>query len=227
MGTWSSYSLSDFLLFSPQVYQRMFVLNNEDLWPLQPVVLGVAALVFMAVARGAPWSGRALLVLLGAAWLAIGGVFFPGRYQAINWLGSSFAAVAGLEGVLLILLAFMGRLRLIDRRENRFVSGLGMVLLAAGLVAYPLLDLATGSPVRGAQVFAITPDPTAIASLAGLALVDGRMRFVAAIIPLLWMSFTALTLWTLGLGEVLAAVAFLAFAVIAVAWPRAVRSTGR
>ena len=41
-----SYRLSDFLLFSPRVYWRMFELHNAALWPLPlaMLALGIAAL---------------------------------------------------------------------------------------------------------------------------------------------------------------------------------------
>ena len=34
MTEWESYRLSDFLLFSPRTYWRLFELHNEALWPL-------------------------------------------------------------------------------------------------------------------------------------------------------------------------------------------------
>ena len=36
MSEWWTYSLSDFLLFSPRTYYRLFELYNLAIWPTQP-----------------------------------------------------------------------------------------------------------------------------------------------------------------------------------------------
>ena len=41
MPEWWTYSLTDFLLFSPDTYWRLFERYNEAIWPLQ---IGAAAL---------------------------------------------------------------------------------------------------------------------------------------------------------------------------------------
>ena len=44
MSEWWTYELSDFLLFSPRTYYRLFELYNRDVWPAQilALALGVA-----------------------------------------------------------------------------------------------------------------------------------------------------------------------------------------
>ena len=46
MAEWWTYSISDFLLFSPRTYYRLFELYNADLWPAQilAILLGTALL---------------------------------------------------------------------------------------------------------------------------------------------------------------------------------------
>ena len=35
MSEWWTYTLSDFLLFSPRTYYRLFELYNDEIWPAQ------------------------------------------------------------------------------------------------------------------------------------------------------------------------------------------------
>ena len=39
MSEWWTYTLSDFLLFSPRTYYRLFELYNAEIWPAQIVAL--------------------------------------------------------------------------------------------------------------------------------------------------------------------------------------------
>ena len=71
MSEWWTYSLSDFLLFSPRTYYRLFELYNLAVWPwhVLAIVLGLAVLVLW-LRRGA-WQGRTVAVLLAACWLFV------------------------------------------------------------------------------------------------------------------------------------------------------------
>ena len=41
MSEWWTYTLSDFLLFSPRTYYRLFEIYNAAIWPAQIVALGL------------------------------------------------------------------------------------------------------------------------------------------------------------------------------------------
>ncbi|MCV0370184.1 DUF6064 family protein [Filomicrobium sp.] len=220
MADWSSYSLSDFLLFSPQVYERLFVLLNRDMWPWQLAALVGSVAVLVLTLRGTQSGSRAAFAILGAAWISVASVFFLGRYETINWLGAYFAPVAGLEGAMLILLSFAGRVGLVDPRKNRLAFSIGLAVLVCGLFLYPLFEAAFGLSFEGAQVFGLTPDPTAVATLGGVALLSGRLRFLAAVIPAAWCIFTALTLWTLERADFFLAPGLLIIALMAIFLPR-------
>ena len=43
MSEWWTYSLSDFLLFSPRTYRRLFELYNAQVWPAHLVAVGLGA----------------------------------------------------------------------------------------------------------------------------------------------------------------------------------------
>ena len=75
MSEWWTYTLSDFLMFSPRTYWRLVELYNRDVWPAQLVALA-AGLAAIALARSnKPAGGRLLAALLVAAWLWVGWAF--------------------------------------------------------------------------------------------------------------------------------------------------------
>ena len=190
-----SWTLEDLLLFSPQVYWRLFALENEAVWPAQPVVLAAAALLALCFIRDRRHAGRWLGPVLGAAWLWTGWHFVALRYGTVNWAAPTFAWGFYAEAALLAGIGLSGRI-VRDRRGRRDWFGIG--LLAAALV-WPLLAPLDGRPWREAEVIAIAPDPTALATLGLLALAE-RSRWTAllCIAPVLWLALSTLTLVTLG-----------------------------
>ena len=92
MSEWWTYSLSDFLLFSPRTYYRLFELYNAAIWPAQIVALGARARDPRADAGAAPpWSGRAVAAILAACWLWVAWAYLLERYATINWAARYFA----------------------------------------------------------------------------------------------------------------------------------------
>jgi hypothetical protein len=68
----------------------------------------------------------------------------------------------------------------------------------AGLIAYPLFSVFFGRLWTAAEFFAIAPDPTAIVTLAILAMRGGLLAAFLSIIPLLWLGVSGITLHTMG-----------------------------
>lgn len=188
-------SLEDLLLFEPRVYWRLFALENEALWPAQPVLLAAGGLLVLCLLSGRRPSGRWLGPALGAAWLWTGWQFVALRYGAVNWAAPTFAWGFYAEAMLIAALGLSGRL--VPDRRRRTWPGIG--LLAAALFAWPFLAPLDGRPWGQAEVIAIAPDPTAIATLGLLALaVRSRWTALLCIVPALWLAASALTLFTMG-----------------------------
>ena len=189
-----SYRLSDFLLFSPRVYWRMFELHNTALWPLPLVTIAVgAAMLALAVLRPHR-SGRLIAILLAVLWAWVGWSLVWERYAAINWAAVYAAPLFALEALLFVILG--GALKRLSF-EWRHVRGMVGVLLVALALAYPLLAPLFGRPWHGAEFFGIAPDPTAIATLGFLLMGRGRSTLMLYPIPLLWCLASGLTLWAM------------------------------
>ncbi len=196
-GSWAP---EDFLLFSPRAYWRLFALENAAVWPAQLLLIAAGALLLFGMVRGwrpsGRWRGPALVFALAAAWFWTGWQFVALRYGAINWAAPMLAWGFYAEAALLAALGLSGRLAFAGRGK-RAQAGIG--LLAAAVLAWPLLAPLDGRPWQEAEVFAVAPDPTAIATLALLALAPrSRWTVPLAVVPALWLAVSALTLFTMG-----------------------------
>jgi hypothetical protein len=193
MSEWWTYRLSDFLMFSPRTYSRLFELYNAEIWPLQivAIVAGLAALFL--IWRGV--HGRVVATALAAAWIFVAWAYHFERYATISTGASYYAAGFALQALLLAWCA-------VRRDGLRFdlqpapVRWVGWALLASGVALYPLLAPVLDRPWTQAEIFGLAPDPTAVATIGALLLAKGRIAFLLAL-PLLWCAITALTLWTM------------------------------
>ena len=194
MSEWWTYSLSSFLLFSPRTYYRLFELYNLAVWPLQIVALALGFVILVLIWRAPVWSGRAVATILVACWLFVAWAYLLERYDSINWIARYFAIGFALQAALLAWTEVVrDRLRF-DVRD--FAARVGLALIVYALAIHPLIPLFTARPWTQAEIFGLTPDPTAIATL-GVLLAADRPHWYLLAPPLLWCVISGLTLWTM------------------------------
>jgi hypothetical protein len=217
MSEWWTYTLSDFLLFSPRTYYRLFELHHRAFWPLQIVTLAAGALMLFLAARGGRGPSRGAVSIAAAVWLWVAWSWHVQRYATINWAADWIGAAFALEGLLLLsagVATTRFRFPSPDRVGRRL--GLGMTMLA--LAVQPLAGVLAGRTWSQIEVFGITPDPTAIATL-GLLLAGDRHRTGLAVIPILWCLLDGATLWALEAPDAWVMPAAATFAVAALMRP--------
>jgi hypothetical protein len=201
MSEWWTYSLSDFLLFSPRTYYRLFELYNLAIWPAQLAAIAGGIAIVLAWRHGGRAHGRIVTGVLAASWLWVAWAYLWQHYDTINWAASHFAIGFALQALLLMWIGVMrDRLRLIWWREVRSRVGLGVFLLA--LVIYPLLAPLLGRSWLQAEIFGVAPDPTIVATL-GILIASERPQWLLVVIPLLWCVISGATLWTMGSPDAL------------------------
>lgn len=200
MSEWWTYRPSDFLLFSPRTYYRLFELYNAEIWPAQllTLVLGVAILVLLR--HGEAWRGRAIAAILAGCWLWVAWAFHFNRYATINWAATYFAAAFAVEALLLLWTGVV-RGRWLSRPAWRARVGLGIFLFA--LVVQPLIAPLAGRAWAQVEIFGVAPDPTVVATLGLLLVVAERAPWALLVIPLLWCAVGGATLWTMGSPDAL------------------------
>lgn len=195
MPEWWTYSLSDFLMFSPQVYWRLVARHEAAWWPAQGLAvaatLALPALLWVRTQA----AGRAALVLLALAWAWLGWAFEWRMYSEI-FLGAPWiAAACGVQAV-----ALAGAAAWRGPAQDASAPGAACWVLLAAALLYPLLAPLTGHPWSEAEVFAFLPDPTALAmlgTLAGLRRWPAWLRAALAVIPVLTLLLGAATRWLL------------------------------
>lgn len=200
MAEWSTYSLSDFLLFAPRTYWRLFELMNEALWPAQ--VLGVllgAALI--ALARiGGPGPARAAAILLAIAWISVTWFFFLERYAPINWAAEYMAWGFAAQAVLLVAAAAPRGFLAFALPPSARVR-IGRAMIYAAVLLYPALAGIVGREWRQAEIFGFSPDATALAALGVALLMPGRARALLMPLPVIWCLVGGATLYTMKAPE--------------------------
>ena len=205
MSEWWTYRLSDFLMFSPRIYWRLVEQYNRDVWPAQllGLVVGITAMK-LATLRQAR-ADRALAALLAASWLWVGWAFHWQRYATINWSAQYIAMAFALQAALLVGVAATAQptaRRAGGERHARSAPRrvAGWLAVGGGLL-YPFFGAIAGRPWTQAEVFAIAPEPTALATLGLLALAgpaySSAARRVLAVIPSVSLVLGAATLWVM------------------------------
>ncbi|HYD71152.1 DUF6064 family protein [Azospirillum sp.] len=191
MSEWWTYALSDFLLFSPRTYYRLFELYNAAVWPGQVPALALGgALAALPVLR-VSWGGRMAAAILAVCWLWVAWGYLYTRYATINWAAEYMAMAFVGQALLLVAIGVLGgRLRF----GQRPWVGIAFVLFAVAV--QPLIGPLAGRTWAQVELFALAPDPTAVATL-GVLLAAQRVRWELFVLPLAWCAVGGATLWTM------------------------------
>jgi len=196
MPDWWSYEPADFLLFSPRVYYRMLELHNAALWPAQIAMLALGVALLMTTPYGETTAQRIAGLMLGALWIWVAWSFLWERFATINWAIAYIVPIFVAQGVALSLSAARADF---TPAAPGAVRRVGLALLGAAILLYPLVAPALGRPWSAAEVFGLMPDPTAVATLAYLAI--GRRSGWLMIVPVFWCALSTSTLWLLQVPE--------------------------
>ena len=216
MSEWWTYSLSDFLLFSPRTYYRLFELYNLAVWPwhVLAIALGLAVLVLWFL--GGAWRGRTIAVILATCWLFVAWAYLLAQYDTINWAASYFAAGFAVEALLLVWTSLIrNQLSLRQGRDAAGAAGLCIFVLA--LFAWPLVGWLSGRPWIQAEIFGIAPDPTVVATL-GVLIAADRTHWELLVVPLLWSGISGATLWAMQSPDALLSPAAALLAFVLTCW---------
>ena len=196
MRDWLTYRLSDFLLFSARTYYRMFELYHREIWPAQIVALAAVVMIVVVLVRPIKHRDKVVAVTLGVAWLWAGVMFHMRRYASINWAATYFGALFVVQAILLLVAPITRPRSDLDVSPGRRAA----VAFLAAVVLPAIVGVVTERTWRQVEVFGLTPDATAIATVALLAFAAERRSFLL-VAPLMWCVIGGATLWALDSGE--------------------------
>ncbi|MFC3284535.1 DUF6064 family protein [Litchfieldella rifensis] len=227
MSEWWTYRLEDLLLFSPRVYWRLFELHNQALWPLPLLALLLGVLMLVGLLRPRPWSDRLIAALLAVAWVFVAWAFLWERYATINWAAIYAVPFFVLQALLLLGVGTVGgQLPLMDKWTLPRAIGLALFLYALAL--HPFAALYAGRDLQSAEIFAVAPDPLAIATLGVLAAASPRHRvWPLLVIPVMWCLVSWLTLDTMDARGAWIPLLAVGLALAARSWPTTWRTEAR
>jgi hypothetical protein len=227
MSEWWTYSLTNFLLFSPRTYYRLFELTNADVWPLQILTLALGVVMAFLMLRPRPWSGRVIAAALAALWLFVAWAYLLERYETINWAARYVAIAFVLQAALLTWTGVIrDRLRFetsvpqtpaipaqagiqSPKRElsifknwvPAFAGTSGARLIGLALSSYALVIHPLIAPLTGrpiTQAEIFGLAPDPTAiATLGILLAADRPSLHLFVVPFLWCLVTGLTLWTM------------------------------
>jgi hypothetical protein len=207
MSEWWTYRPSDFLMFAPHTYWRLFELHNTAWWPAPPLLVLAGGVLVALLWRHrdvpAAWL-RGVAAALALGWAFGGWAFVAQRYAPINWSAEGLALACAVPALVLAALA-LSKCRLQAAASARYRAG--VLLLGWAVVGHPLLAPIFGRPLLQAEVWLLAPDPTAVATLGWLLAVQpgahharwlGALAWTATVA---WCTVSAATLWTMGSAQ--------------------------
>jgi uncharacterized protein DUF6064 len=193
MSEWWTYTLSDFLMFSPQTYYRLFELYNAAIWPAHVVAIALGLAIGSLARRAGASRGRLIAALLAACWLWVAIAFCANRYATINWAAVYLAWAFGLESALLIWTGVL-RGKLVFGPGKSAIARAGAGIFVFALLVAPLIGPLLGRPWRQVEIFGVAPDPTAVATLGILLLAQGQVRWELVLVPAIGCAVSGATL---------------------------------
>lgn len=193
MDVWLSYSLRDFLIFSPDAYFRLYELSNLALWPFHIPLILLSLVALYMVRLHHVLVQKALLFWLAIIWLFVGFWFLRTFYSQINTLALPLSYLFFCEAALLFLSGFITS-RTVNQESHtttRTIGGWAIILYA--YLIHPVTAIHWERSFTGIEVFAVAPDPTSIGTLGFLMLLKTRGYLYLMIIPCIWLTFSILT----------------------------------
>jgi len=157
VSEWWTYRPSDFLMFAPDTYWRLFELHNAAWWPLGLLANVLVLALSLALWRGQPRAARLGAGLMAALSALVAWGFVWRLYVPINWGAQALAGLCALAALAWLLLSGAAP------GARRARAGTLLLLMAA--LSWPLMALADGRPFVQAELIGLAPDPTAVAGL--------------------------------------------------------------
>jgi hypothetical protein len=186
------------LPFTREQFFTVFSYYNEAVWPAQAALYIVALVAAGMPFRGTKSASRVVFGILALLWAWMGVVYHAGFFAAINPAARIFAAAFIVQAGIFAYRAAAGKTVAIAPKRD-LAGFTGGVLIATGLIVYPILSVLGGHRYPAQPTFGL-PCPTTIYTL-GLMLWSSRMPSHVPVIPVLWVIPGTIAAVQLGVRE--------------------------
>jgi hypothetical protein len=168
-----SYRISDFLLFSREIYQSVVADYNKAIWPIQIVCLFISAVLIFLSLRPSASRERVVSVLLSIIWAGIGWIFHLNHFVPINWAARYFAWLFFIQSALFLVAAAFGGVSHRHRKHAAWIIGICFFVISAFIP----VDMLKGSPLDEIALFGWGAEMTSVGTL-GLLLMRKGVRWL-------------------------------------------------
>lgn len=187
------------LPFTTEQFLAVFRLYNLAVWPIQFVLLLLAACAVGALFFNRPGRDRMISAFLSLLWAWMAIVYHLGFFTDINPAAWGFG---GLFLVQAVVMAWYGvaRHRIRFRIGKDLHSFTGGFLVLYALVIYPALGLLLGHSYPELPTFGL-PCPTTIYTIGLLLLAEKPLPVAVLPVPLLWSVIGSVAAFQLGITQ--------------------------
>lgn len=187
------------LPFTLDQFLDVFGRYNEAVWPVQLLLLAMAAVAIAAGVRGGRSGSRVASAVLAILWIWMGVVYHAVFFRPINPAALFFAAAFVAEGM---LIAWLGVVRSTLRFKPHRGGGtmIGVALIVYALLVYPAIGYGLGHTYPITPTFGV-PCPTTIFTFGMLLLCASPRSRSVLVIPAAWAVFGLFAAVRLGMWE--------------------------
>lgn len=188
-----SFSIRDFLIFSPESYFKLFELSNQALWPFHIAIALMAVAILFLLYKRYNFAPALIYAWLGMSWVFVGYWYFNLHYSQISTYAHILSYIFWAEACLLFLVAvFSDHDDSLPIKKWRWILGEGLILY--GLLLHPVVSLLLwNQALIRVELFSTAPDPTAIATIGFVLMLPVKGYLLLVVIPSLWLIFSFIT----------------------------------
>jgi hypothetical protein len=170
--------------FTVHEFFAVFARYNEAVWPMQLVLLALAFVAVGLAFRGGKVPSRLVSGTLGLLWVWMAVEYHFAQFAIVNPAARAFGVLFLIQAGLIL---WFGALtdRLAFERPPGLRAVAGWLLLAYGLVAYPVIGILAGHEYLSSPTFGV-PCPTTIYTLGLFCFARRPLPASLLVVPILW-----------------------------------------